>query len=371
MSKISAAASKLWKESQPTLSEPTSQPTLPRAFYLLLFFGGVLWIVAAQGLAFRAAQGLVIRFNLSLFSDLIQQTFFLFLLLWGFATIRWIATRTPGPSGFSGIRSTNALPSRPTTSEEWQRGVALGWGMLLAALIPMMLHGSLHPEFSLAPSNWAIALISLATIAVASLALEVAFRGFLFQNFIAATGPVFATLFLSLAYATLSSYRPNATPLSVMITFFFGILYCIAYLQTRALWLGWGMHFAWNTAAAILFGLPLAGDAAYNNLIFTSVTGPTWLTGGPYGPEAALFTLIVLFAAILILYRITRHYAWEYTYTPAAPAGHPMDIAPPPAHTAMEAAAASAPLVQILSTTPTAPSTNPTIEDHLHRNQSH
>ena len=371
MSKISAAASKLWKESQPTLSEPTSQPTLPRAFYLLLFFGGILWIVAAQGLALRAAQGLVIRFNLSLFSDLIQQTFFLFLLLWGFATIRWIATRTPGPSGFSGIRSTNALPSRPTTSEEWQRGVALGWGMLLAALIPMMLHGSLHPEFSLAPSNWAIALISLATIAVASLALEVAFRGFLFQNFIAATGPVFATLFLSLAYATLSSYRPNATPLSVMITFFFGILYCIAYLQTRALWLGWGIHFAWNTAAAILFGLPLAGDAAYNNLIFTSVTGPTWLTGGPYGPEAALFTLLILFAAILILYRITRHYAWEYTYTPPAPAGHPMDIAPPPAHTAMEAAAASAPLVQILSTTPTAPSTNPTIEDHLHRNQSH
>jgi hypothetical protein len=354
------------------LSQPTSQPTLPRAFHLLLFLGGVLWIVAAGGLSARAAQGLSIRFNLSLFSDLLQQAFFLFLLLWGFATIRWIATRGPSPDRFSrlnGIRATNALPSRPTTFQEWQRGVALGWGMVLAALVPMMLRGALHPEFSLALSNWGIALISLATIAVATLALEVAFRGFLFQNFINATGPVFATLFLSLAYATLSSFRPNATPLSVLITFFFGVLYSIAYLQTRALWLGWGIHFAWNAAAAILFGLPLAGDAAYNNLIFTSVTGPYWLTGGPYGPEAALFTLVVLFAAILVLYRITRHYAWEYTYTPAAPAGHPMDITPPPAPTAMETAAAAtpAPLVQILSTTPTASSTNPTIEDHLHR----
>lgn len=355
------------------MSQPSSQPTLPRAFHLLLFLGGALWIVAAGGLSARAAQGLAIRFNLSLFNELLQQAFFLFLLLWGFATIRWIATRSPSPDSFSrlgGIRATNALPSRPTTFQEWQRGGALGWGMVLAAIFPMMLRGALHPEFSLALSNWGIALISLATIALATLALEVAFRGFLFQSFIAATGPVFATLFLSLGYATLSSYRPNATPLSVLITFFFGVLYSIAYLQTRALWLGWGIHFAWNAAAAILFGLPIAGDAAYNNLIFTSVTGPQWLTGGPYGPEAALFTLVVLFAAILVLYRITRHYAWEYTHPPIIAAGYPMDVAPPPAHTAMEAAAAPAPLVQILSTTPTASSTNPVIDDHLNRNGS-
>ena len=107
----------------------------------------------------------------------------------------------------------------------------------------------------------------------------------------------------------------------------------------------------------------------YNNLIFTSVTGPTWLTGGPYGPQAAFFTLVVLILAVLVLYSITRQYAWDYTYHPPTAAGYPMDIAPPAAHTAMEtaAAAAPAPLVQILSTTPTASSTNPVIEDHLSR----
>jgi uncharacterized protein len=356
--------------------QPTSPNShLPRPFHLLLFLCGALWIAAAQGLATRAAEGLTIRFNLSIFYDLVQQLFFLFLLLWGFATIRWISTRQPSSRSAvlpTSIRSTNALPSRPTSRQEFLRGIALGWGMLLAAVIPMMLRGSLHPEFNLSLSNFGFALLSLLTIAVSTLALEVALRGFLFAEFIAATGPVFATLFLALACTTVASFHPGATLLSTLITFFFAILFSIAYLQTRALWLGWGIHFAWSAAATILFGLPIAGEAAYNNLIFTSVTGPDWLTGGPYGPQAAFFTLVVLILAVLVLYSITRQYAWDYTYHPPTAAGYPMDIAPPAAHTAMEtaAAAAPAPLVQILSTTPTASSTTPTIEDRLTRDST-
>lgn len=354
------------------MPQTSRQSALPRPFHLLLFFGAGLWIVAAQGLSTRAARGLTIHFNVSIFYDLAQQVFFLFLLLWGFATLRWLATRSPTPGLFSrqgGIRAINSLPSRATTREEWLRGLALGWALVLAAIFPMMLRGSLHPEFNLSFANLGFALLSLLTIAVGTLALEVAFRGFLFTQFIEATGPVFATLFLSFLYATLSSFRPDATALSILDTFLFGILFCIAYLRTRALWIGWGIHFAWNAAASILFGLPIAGDAGYNNLLFTSVTGPQWLTGGTYGPEAAFFTAIVLIIGIFVLLRITRHYAWEYTYTPPTPSGYPMDVAPPPAHTAMENAAASAPapLVQILGATPTAASTNPIIEQHLSR----
>ncbi len=355
--------------------QPSRPSPLPRPFHLLLFFGAALWIVAAQGLAARAATGLTVRFNLSSFDDLLKQAFLLFLLLWGFAALRWIATRTSVPDAFTrdnGVRATNALPQRPTTREEWLRGAAIGWGMALAAVLPMLFHRSLHPEFNLSFSNLGYALLSLIVIALASLAIEVAFRGFLFAEFIAATGPVFATLFLSLLYATLASFRPGATVLSLLNTFLFGILFSIAYLRTRALWIGWGIHFAWSAIASVLFGLPIAGDAGYTNLIFTSVTGPQWLTGGPYGPEAALFTAAVLFIAIVVLLRTTRHYAWEYTYTPPIASGYPMDIAPPAAHTAMEttAAATPAPLVQILGSTPTAASTNPVIEDHLNRNSS-
>ena len=76
----------------------------------------------------------------------------------------------------------------------------------------------------------------------------------------------------------------------------------------------------------------------------------------------------VLLIAIIVLQRITRDYAWNYTYTAPTPSGYPMDVPPPAAHAAMEAA--PAPLIQILGNTPTAPCTNPVIEDHLNRNGS-
>ena len=329
----------------------------------------------SQGLAERATQGLTVRFNLSILSNLLQQVFLLFLLLIGFTVLRWIAARNSAPDAFTRlntIRATNALPARVTAREEFFRGAALGWALILAAVLPMVLLGTLHPQFNLTFANLGYALLALVTLAVATLAIEVAFRGFLFIQFIQATGPVFATVFLAFLYATWFAFRPDATALSTLDTFLFAILFCTAYLRTRALWIGWGIHFAWSAVAAIVFGLPIPADFGFNNLIFTSATGPEWLTGGAYGPEAALFTAVILIIGIFILHRLTRHYAWEYTYEAPVPSGYPMDIAPPAAHTAMEtaAASASAPLVQILGATPTAASTNPTIDDHLSRNNS-
>lgn len=341
---------------------PYARRALPHTFNLALVLAGALWIVAAGSIASRSAQGIINRINLPVLDNLLQQAFFLFLLLWGFTTIHWLATRTA-----TDARTTNALPKRPTIAEEWKRGAALGWGLLLLAVLPMMLTGTLHPEFSPELRNWGLAVVSLATLALSTLALEVAFRGFIFIRLIRATTPVAATILLSLFYALLSGYGSNASFRSVIVTFFLAVLFSIAYLRTHALWLGWGIHFAWNASMAIFFGLPIASNSAYNDLVFTSVTGPDWLTGGPYGPQGATLTLFVLIAGIIVLYRISRNYEWSYTHPPIIPAGYPMDVVPPPAHTAMESAAAPAALVQILGTTSTTASTLPVIDDHLRR----
>jgi hypothetical protein len=200
-----------------------------------------------------------------------------------------------------------------------------------------------------------------------SLALELAFRGYLFLRLIAAIGPFAATVVLSFVYALLSTFRPNFTSLSVAVTFLMGVLFCTAYLRTHALWIGWGMHFAWNAAMGILMGLPVASDVTYSSLVTTNVSGPWWISGGVYGPEGAALTLLILLAALAVLYRMTRGYAWEYTHAPIVAMGYPMTIAPPAAHTAMEEAATAqpGPLVQILSRTSTNPSTMPVVEDHL------
>jgi len=347
---------------QPTPTQPAY--SVPRSLQFALFVTGLLWLLAASSAAGHSAQGIAIRLNLAFIEPPLQQAFFLFLLLVGFATLSWIATRT------GGIRSINALPQRPTALREWQLGAALGWATLLVSVLPMMLAGDLHPQFWFAPRAWMMAVVSLLTLALGTLALEVAFRGYLYRCLIGAIGPTMATILLSGAYAIFSSFRPNSTGLSVLIAFFTGILFSMAYLRTHALWLGWGVHFAWDATMGILFGLPIAGIPTASFLIDTETSGTRWLTGGAYGPEGAFFTLVFVAAALIVLYRLTREYAWNYTHAPIIPAGYPMDIAPPPAHTAMEAAAAAkpAPLVQILATTATTASTLPAIDEHLRSN---
>ena len=327
---------------QPNLSKPAR----PRSILVLRFLAGCAWLVAAQIIASDAAQGIATRLNVPVFEGLLEQAFLLLLLLAGFAV----------PYGLlrdGALRKANALPSRATAGEEWQRGAALGWAMLLLAVAPMMLHGSLHPQFWLEIRSWGLALLSAATIALSTLALEVAFRGYLFRRLIELTGPVAATFLMSLGYAVASSFRPNSSGLSVTVTFALGVLLSTAYLRTHALWLGWGLHFAWKATMALVLGLPVAGYAAYNNLVVTNVNGPIGFTGGAYGPEGAGMTLLCVLVAGIVLFRMTRDYAWEYTHAPIVAAGYPMTIAPPAAHTVMEnSPARPAPLVQIVSAAP-------------------
>jgi hypothetical protein len=304
----------------------------------------VLWLLAAHAVAFRAAEGIASRLGWNAVEqDLLVNLFLLFLLLVGFTTLNWIGTRQ------GSVRGANALPKRATWHEEWSRGAVIGWAAALAAVVPMVIGGALHPQFFFSPPAWGAAVVSLLSLVVAALAGEVAFRGFLFRRLIDTTGPATATILLSVIYALVGALGPNGTSLSFVVTIIAGVLFSVAYLRTHALWLGWGMHFAWAAATAVLLGLPVGGMASYSSIVQTDTTGPMWLTGGVYGPDGALFTAIVFVVAIAAVYRATRNYAWNYTHPEIVSAGYPMDVPPPPAHTAMEQAAAEKPatLVQI------------------------
>jgi hypothetical protein len=325
-----------------------------------LFITGGLWVLAARAVAEHAANGFVSGLHLdNYYEPLLTAVFLLFLLLVGFAGINWIATRN------ATVRSVNALPARPTVRREWGLGAMIGWGMVVVAILPMMLAGDLHPNFWVAPSAFGHLLLEVAILLVLSLAQEVVYRGYLFARLIRAIGPTMATLVMSAIAAAVSAIHPWAGPLSVFVTFLLGILFSMAYLRTRALWLSWGLHFAWSACIGVLFGLPVGGWNSFSSVVDTSTYGSTWTTGGFYGPEGALFTVIVVVAGMAVLYSLTRDLAWEYTQPVIVAAGHPMDVAPPAEHTKMEQAAAAPVLVQILASTPSEASTMPVIEQHL------
>lgn len=339
------------------------EPKLPRSLSIASFAIGLLWVLAARVGAESAAQGISRALHAELFVHLFAAIFVVILLATGFAALSRVAARNRS------IRSTNALPMRDTSAREWRTGVALGWGLLLITVLPMMLTGGLHPVFWLAPRAWALSLLAALTLLVAALGTELAFRGFLFRSLIAATGPVTATILLSGIYALMTASIFTVTPFSFLASFLIGILFSLAYLRTHALWFGWGLRFGWLVSMGVLFGLPLSGAENYAGLVETQSSGPLWITGGQYGPEGALLTLPILLLGMFLLFRLTRDYAWEYTHAPIIAAGHPMNVPPPAAHAAMEASQ-PAPLVQILGATPAGASTIPVVVQHLEANRA-
>lgn len=323
-----------------------ARQTAPRSLEFALFAIGLLWLLASRSGADSAAQGISRALHADALRPLLGQVFLLVLLTTGFTALHWLATRN------GSIRQANALPTRPTAAREWQKGAALGWGLLLVAIVPMAVVGDLHPQFWLAPKAWGTALLSLATLFLGALATEMAFRGFLYRRLMDATGPVVGTILLSGVYAFVVTSPLNNTPFSFLVAFVGGLLFSVAYLRTHALWVGWGLRFGWLASMGVLFGLPLSGSADFASVVATDSSGQTWLTGGPYGPDGALFTGFVLLAGIFALYPLTREYAWNFTHEEIVPGGYPMDVPPPAAHRAMEAAPAPPQLVQILGATP-------------------
>ena len=323
-----------------------------RTLQLALFVTSAAWFLAADTVAARAARGLSQRFALDAARPLLTWAFLLFLLAVGFSLLQAVARRQ------SSLREVLGLPKRPTAGREWKLGAALGWGLVVLAVLPMAGAGTLHVQFWTQPRAFGLLLLNLVTLAVAAIAEEVAFRGYSYRRLIEAIGPVAATTVMSLLFGLGHVLNPGATWASTLVTILAGVLLSVAWLRTHGLWLGWGLHFAWNASMGILFGLPISGINDFASIVQTRAFGRLWLTGGDYGPEGAGITVIVLLIGIVVLVLVTRDYAWHYTYVPIVAAGYPMEAPPPAAHVAMEQMAeqtrpaAPVTLVQILPSTP-------------------
>jgi uncharacterized protein len=320
-----------------------------RTLQLALFVTSVAWLLASDVLAGRAARGLSERFGLDAGRPLLAALFLLFLLAVGFSILQAIAHR------HSSLREVLGLPKRATARREWALGAAVGWGIVVLAVLPMALGGALYVRLWMQPRSVWLLLLNLVTLAVAALAEEVAFRGYPYRRLIEGVGPVAATVGMSLLFGLVHLFNPGATWTSVVVTMLAGLLLSVAWLRTHGLWMGWGLHFAWNACIGVLFGLPVSGISDFASVVQTRTFGHLWLTGGDYGPEGAVFTAVVLLIGVAVLVRITRDYAWDYTFKPIVAGGYATEVQPPAAHVAMEQQAkpaAANSLVQILPATP-------------------
>lgn len=325
----------------------STHPDRPaRALPIALFGTAMAWYVSSQILAARSARGITNRFNVDAAQSLVASLFLLFLLAVGFSLLANISRR---PQTLRGILG---LPRRATAIREWLLGAAIGWGAVVLSILPLAVTGSLSISLWTEPRAFGLIFVNLAAVAAGTLAEEIVFRGYPFRSLIDAIGPTRATVVLSLCYALVHTLRGDGSFGAFFITFVAGVLLALGWLRTHGLWLPWGLHFAWNASLGILFGLPVTGTVDGSTVIQSTIDGRTSFTGGDFGPEAGLFTIVVLAAAIVVLIRTTRDYEWHYTHPTIVAGGFPMDVPPPSAHVAMEQQVQQPPLVQILPSTP-------------------
>jgi membrane protease YdiL (CAAX protease family) len=326
------------------LIAPTSSSGRLRAYFL--FVAALLYFFVARSLAHRAA--------LTLAGDawfpLVEQVALAFLLLVGYGAMGSWIDRQLDPISEQG------LPRRDGCLKEMGLGLSIGWTMTVVCVLPMMLAGGIAIYLSTQASNWGWLLADAAYFVFSALAEEIAFRGYAFQCFARAVGPLGASLGFAAIYAIVQQVVPGSSHASFFVAAAFTLLLSATYLRTRALWVSWGLNFGWKACRALLFGLAVNGVGTHSHLVQGDPMGPFWLTGGAFGLDGSWLAFLVMLTALPFVFRLTRDLNYRYNAPVLIPAGIPVDIdaaARAQHETAMGSPAPATPqLVQIGSAAP-------------------
>jgi len=194
------------------------------------------------------------------------------------------------------------LPLAPGWRRQFWAGCALGFILVALAVSAVGVLGTLKFQATLNSHNLLRAVLVLWVLLVGSLAEELMFRGYPFQRLVEAIGSGGAILVFSALFGLVHLMNPGASFWGLFNTVAIGIVLSLAYLRTGALWLPWGIHFAWNATLGVVFGLPVSGIRLFNIVIRTTATGSHWLTGGTYGLEASLPGAVVVLLGLVAVW---------------------------------------------------------------------
>lgn len=131
---------------------------------------------------------------------------------------------------------------------------------------------------------------------------ELVFRGIglrLLEEFV---GTWAAIAVSGLVFGMIHLTNPDATLWAgIAIALEAGLLLGVLYALTRSLWAVIGYHMLCNIVQGPVLGVPISGNGDVASIWRTSVSGPDWLNGGPFGLETSVVTVALLLTATVVL----------------------------------------------------------------------
>lgn len=181
-------------------------------------------------------------------------------------------------------------------------GLGIGAIGLAVSVALCAIAGTAQQGASESGGNAGLLLLETLLLIIQSGAEELYFRAWLQKDLerrwgIGAALAVTATLFAVLHFVAAAS-----EPLTFVTMLLGGVLFGLAYWKSGSFLLPWAIHFGWNWAEELGFGLtPNPGTGTFGAILDLDLAGPVWWGGGPEGLNASLSSLVVLVALIATL----------------------------------------------------------------------
>jgi hypothetical protein len=136
---------------------------------------------------------------------------------------------------------------------------------------------------------------------------EFIFRGILFRISEKYLGTIKALAIVSAVFATLHLSNDGMSATIFLSALLGGLLWCGIYMIARNIWVIGLHHAAWNLTV-FFSGIPISGMSSWVNTapIQSSYHGPVWLTGGAFGPEGSVITILVIIISGAFLFRMAK-----------------------------------------------------------------
>lgn len=126
---------------------------------------------------------------------------------------------------------------------------------------------------------------------------EMVFRGVVFRILQEKLGSWLALVLSSLVFGGVHLVNEGESLAGIAsIAFVYGPMLTAPFMLTRRLWMGIGLHGAWNYTMGKIFSVSVSGVAS-EGLIKATYEGPELLTGGSAGMEGSLIGILVAITA--------------------------------------------------------------------------
>ncbi|WP_099831663.1 CPBP family intramembrane glutamic endopeptidase [Streptococcus suis] len=203
------------------------------------------------------------------------------------AIILWARFVEKSPWLGLGIRKKGAL-------KDFLLGWGIGAAMLTTCVLLMWGFGAIQvTNFQFSANLVGEFLILVLAWSIQGTTEELLTRGWMFSSLAAKHNIPVGILVSSLFFTFLHLGNDGISLIPLLDLTLFAILACLVMLKTGNLWVIGGLHAAWNCFQGNVFAFPVSGTQAGQAFIAVETSGPDWLSGGAFGVEGSVISLLI------------------------------------------------------------------------------